>query len=145
MSASEGYPLQVDYDFAAIAKVHGIYDDTEITALREACLTSDHDSDIAYDQAVLPIIHAYDMANIERTCDWQAHELRGLAFCLADIHYQTGHYSYCLDELKFIEQTLETDNPLRSYIEEAFNGIYSKLPADDPLYMTPVRTDILLS
>lgn len=130
--------------FAREAAVHGILHTPEVIQLHNLCITTEFTDDTAYNQGLLALLHACDMATSDQKNDT---ELRGIAFCLADVHFQTEHYGYCLGELKFIEQNLvraeTSDDKLLAYVQSAIDHVSTLISPASPLVLSPVNTNIL--
>jgi hypothetical protein len=151
MSTIEGYPQLAEYepfepDFAADAATLGVFRSPDVKRWHETVISTKFPTEVAYQQALVPLLWACNSHYLdEHTQDRQA-ALRGTAFCLTDVHYQSGHYEYCLGELKFIEQNLvRTDNEsLLPYIHEMITHVSSFINSDHPLLdSSPVRTEII--
>jgi hypothetical protein len=130
------------FDFARDAAVHGILHSPDIFHLRNLCIDTEFNDEIGYQQGVLTLLHACDMVTQDNLGNT---ELRGIAFCLADVHYRTEHYEYCLGELKFIQQNLilAQDETLLPYVQDAIEHVGALVSPDASLAPSPVRTEIL--
>lgn len=128
--------------FAREAAVHGILHTPEVIQLHNLCIVTPYENEISYQQRLLALLHACDIATQNHLDDTA---LRGIAYCLADVHYQTKHYEYCLGELKFIQQNLVRIGSELGLTEvnEAIEHIYILMDPNASLDSSPVRTDIL--
>lgn len=82
----------------------------DIRYYRELCLTTEFPDEVAYMQGLLTIVHATDLAHQDENAQHTPETITQLSLALADIHYQTGHYGYCLGEVYHLITSYTTED-----------------------------------
>ncbi len=132
-----------EYTLSDASESLGTLTHPDIRAYHDACIGSNFDSEIAYEQGVLTVLHRFDEA---RMMPKDEHDLAvtfaGIALCLADIHYQTGHYNYCTDELTFLRRISRGD--IHTYASAALDAVASMTDTVSLYDRAITRTEISL-
>lgn len=114
------YPFD---SFAEVARCLGVFDEPEVLAKYSDCLVENHTRDDKYQESILSVLHAFDLAYAEGKTDEELSHippsdvLQGMALCLADIHYKTKHYLHCFNELLFAAELPGNEGYLDAAIE----------------------------
>jgi hypothetical protein len=155
-------------DLAYAAERLGVFENPDIEKYYYDCLISDFDDEIAYQQGLLTIVHTFDVDHTHmevprlknpkdvNSVPWPRanseeetvanRDLHGLGLLLADIHFNTAHFTECLCELLTIKRRLmnegASDNELIKYITAAIHDV---APLAKPFTEHPVISSSLLA
>ena len=122
-----------------------LLDNPEISSLRDRILTTEFQTDVEYQQALLTLVHICDLEYQDKNAGHSDDTVILIGLVLADIHEQTSHYDYCLGELDLISRDYGALNDKTySQWEEILWRMYD-LPKDTKLSVKqcPVSAKIL--
>jgi hypothetical protein len=124
-----------------------LLENPEIFSLYNHCLSTEFEDDIAYQQGLLTLVHACDLANMDENAGHSQQTIINVGLTLADIHQQTGHYEYCFGELDFLfTECLEPGDPTRAKINDILVRIIKTIQSELPeIIPCPVSAKILVS
>lgn len=132
-----------EHTLSAASESLGTLTHPDIRAYHDACIAGNFGSEIAYEQGVLTVLHRFDEARVTPKDEHdRAVTFAGIALCLADIHYQTGHYNYCADELAFLRRISRGD--VHTYATAALGPVAAMTDTVSQYDHAITRTEISL-